>query len=143
MKRQLIICVLLILGCSSVLKAQTVQDFTKIYDSYLAAVESGKYRRVSSLLSPATLAEINTRHKQADFMKQMKLLRPIRYRVASLTVSEDMQNAELRLSGRCDYGDGPTRALTAPEKEELQQNPPETQGAICPSPSLRIAAVGS
>jgi hypothetical protein len=132
MKRPLIGCVLLILGCSGVLMAQTVRDFTKIYDSYLAAVKSDDYRRVSSFLSTATLTGINTPEKQADFMKNMKQLRPLRYRTASLTISEDGQSAELQLSGRCDYWDEQTRPLTASEEAELRQNPPDTQGCYLP-----------
>ena len=132
MKRPLIGCVLLILGCSGALMAQTVRDFTKTYDSYLAAVKSGNYRRVSSFLSAATVTEIDTPQKQADFMEQMKQLRPVRYRWALLTISEDGQSAELQLSGRCDYGDGQTRPLTASEEAELRQNPPETQGCYLP-----------
>jgi len=132
MKRPLIACMLLVLGGSGVLIAQTVQDFTKIYDSYLAAVKSGDYRRVSSFLSAATLTGINTPQRQADFIKQMKQLRPVQYGTASLTVSEDGQSAELQLSGRCDYWNGQTRPLTASEKAELRQNPPETQGCYLP-----------
>jgi hypothetical protein len=131
MKRPLISCVLLILGCSGVLMAQTVQDFIRIYDSYLVAVKSGNYRRVSSFLA-ATLEGINTPQKQADFMMRMKQLRPVRYRTASLTISEDGQSAEVQLSGRCDYWEGQTRPLTASEKEELQRNPPDTQGCSLP-----------
>lgn len=132
MKRPLIGCVLLILGCSGVLIAQTVRDFTKIYDSYLAAVKSDDYRRVSSFLSTATLTGMNTPEKQADFMKNMKELRPVRYGTASLTMSEDGQSADLQLSGRCDHLDGQTRPLTASEKAELRQNPPDTQGCYLP-----------
>jgi hypothetical protein len=40
-----------VLVCSSLLLAQTAQDFTKIYDSYLAAVKSGSYSQVSAFLS--------------------------------------------------------------------------------------------
>jgi hypothetical protein len=132
MKRVLIECVLLILGCSGALVAQTVPDFTKIYDSYLAAVKSGKYRRVSRFLSAATLTAINTPQKQADFMNRMKQLRPVRYGAASLTLSEDEEHADLQLSGRCDYWDGQTRPLTASEKAALPQNPPDTGGCYLP-----------
>jgi len=132
MKRSLNGFVLLILGCSSVLMAQTVRDFTKIYDSYLGAVKSGNYRRVSSFLSSTTLTAINTRQKQADFMNLMKQLRPVRYQAASLTISEDGQSAELQLSGRCDHWEGKTGPLTASEKEELRQNPPQVQGCCLP-----------
>src|SRR5260370_2030530 len=124
MKRPLIGCVLLILSAAVCPSAQTVRDFTKIYDSYLAAVKSGDYRRVSGFLSAATLTGINTPQKQADFMEQMKQLRPVRYKTVTLTVSEDGQSAELQLSGRCDYWNGQTRPLTASEKAELRQNPP-------------------
>lgn len=132
MKRLLIGCVLLILGCSGVLLAQTVRHFTRIYDSYLAAVKSDDYRQVSSFLAPATLTAINTPEKQSDFMKNMKQLRPVRYRAASLTISEDGQSAELQLSGRCDYWDGKTRPLTASEKAELRRNPLDRQSCYLP-----------
>ena len=132
MKRPLIGCVLLTLGAAVCPMAQTVQDFTKIYDSYLAAVKSGDYRQVSTFLSAATLTGINTAQKQADFMTRTKQLRPVRYAVASLTISEDGQSAKLQLSGRCDYWDGETRPLTASEKAELRQNPPHTQGCYLP-----------
>jgi len=132
MKRLLSGCVLLILGCSGVLRAQTVQDFIRIYDSYLVAVKSGDYLRVSTFLSAATLAGINSPQKQEGFMEQMKQLRPVKYRTASLTVSDDGQSAELQLSGRCDSWNGETRPLTASEEAELRQNPPDTQGCYLP-----------
>ena len=132
MKRLLTGCLLLTMGCSGALMAQTVEDFIRIYDSYLAAVKSDDYRRVSSFLSTATLTGINTPEKQADFMKNMKQLRPVRYRTASLTISEDGQSAELQLSGRCDYWDGQTRPLTASEEADLRRNPPDTQGCYLP-----------
>jgi len=132
MKRPLIGCMLLILGCSGALMAQTVRDFTKIYDSYLAAVKSGDYSRVSSVLFAVTITGINTPQKQADFMETMKQLRPVRYETVSLTISDDGQSAELQLSGRCDSWDGQTRPLTASEKAELSQEPPQTEGCYLP-----------
>lgn len=131
MKRCLISCVLLILGFSDVLMAQTLQDFTKIYDSYLAAVASDNYRRVSSFLSAEVLTEIKTRGEQVEFMKGMKQLQAIRYQTASLTISEDGQSADVQLSGRC-AEDGPTRPLSASEKTELRQNSSQTQGCYLP-----------
>jgi hypothetical protein len=132
MKRTLIGCVLLILGYSGALVAQTAPDFIKIYDSYVAAVKSGNYRRASSFLSAATLIAINTPQKEADFMKRSQQLRPMQYRAASLTISNDGQSADLQLGGRCDYQDGKTRPLTASEEERLRKNPPPTQGCYLP-----------
>ena len=132
MKRPLIGCVVLILGCGGALMAQTVRDFTKIYDTYLVAVKSGNYREVSSFLSAETLTEINTSEKQAAFLEQMKQLSPVRYRTASLAISEERQSAELGLYGRCDDWDGETRPLTASEEAELRRNPPKTQGCYLP-----------
>ena len=65
-------------------------------------------------------------------MNRMKQLRPVRYRAASLKLSEDGKHAELQLSGRCDYWDGQTRPLTASEKAELPQNSPDTGGCYLP-----------
>jgi hypothetical protein len=72
--------------------------------------------------------ELRTRREQADYMERMKLLAPIRYQTVSVTMSEGGQSAEVDLSGR--YAEvGPTRPLTAAEKMQLKQNPPQTQGS--------------
>ena len=95
-------------------------------------IKNGDYRQASSFLSAATLTAINTPQKQAEFMKRSEQLRPMQYRAASLTLSNDGQSADLQLSGRCDYSDGKTRSLTTSEEANLQRNPPLTQGCYLP-----------
>jgi hypothetical protein len=53
----------------SMLMGQTIQDFTRIYDAYLAGVKSGQFRKVSTLLSQELRSEIKTKEDQKEFMR--------------------------------------------------------------------------
>jgi hypothetical protein len=85
----------------------------------------------------------NSPQKQANFMKYMQELRPVRYRTASLTISNDRQSGELRLSGRCDYWDGQTWPLTDSEREELRRNPPCPRASLNTEPWIPCFAITS
>ena len=53
---------------------QTVQDFTKIYDTYLAAVRSGDYRKVPAFFSQELHKEIKTPDDQQEYLMFAKML---------------------------------------------------------------------
>jgi hypothetical protein len=119
MIRFLLLKILLILGCSTLLMAQTAQDFTRIYDSYLAAIKTGSYRQTSAFLSAETRGELKTGEDQATYMEMMKQMAPIRYETVSLTMSEDGKRADVDL----------IVTLSIPEEVQKQRNLPPTQRA--------------
>ena len=53
---------------------QTGQDFTKIYDTYLAAVRSGDYRKVPAFFSQELRKEIKTPDDQQEYLMFAKML---------------------------------------------------------------------
>jgi NhaP-type Na+/H+ or K+/H+ antiporter len=57
----------LLLG--SMLMGQTIQDFTRIYDTYIAGVKSGEFRKISTLLSQELRSGIKTKEDQQEFMR--------------------------------------------------------------------------
>ena len=115
----LIVFLLLALGCDRWLVAQTAQDFTKIYDSYLAAVKSGSYSRVSPLLSAEVREELKTPANQAEYMAMMKQMAPIRYETEFANVAEGGQAAEVDLIA----------TIAVPEQVQKEQKLPPTQRA--------------
>src|SRR5437762_956906 len=77
---------LLTLSCSHLAIAQTAQDFTKVYDSYLAAIKSGSYSQVSPLLAAEVRNQVKTTQDQAEYMMMQKMMAPIRYETLSLNM---------------------------------------------------------
>jgi hypothetical protein len=115
----LITVLLLTLGCSSLLVAQTAQDFTKIYDSYLAAVKTGDYGKTSAFLSAEVRDQLKTPDDQATYMEMMKQLAPTHYETVSLTMSENGQKADVDL----------IVTMAVPEAVQKERNLPPTQRA--------------
>jgi len=107
---------LLALGCSGLL-AQTAQDFTRIYDSYLAAVKSGSYSQVSAFLSTEVRDQIETPALQAEYMEMMKQMAPMRYETEFVNVSKDGQTADVTL----------VVTVAVPEQVQKEQKLPPTQ----------------
>ena|SRR5271165_1143875 len=108
---------LLALGCSSLLLAQTAKDFTGIYDSYLAAVKSGSYSKVSTFLSAEVRDQIKTPELQAEYMEMMKQMAPVRYETEFVNVSKDGQTADVDL----------IVTFAVPEQVQKEQKLPPTQ----------------
>ena len=110
---------LLILGCSSLLLAQTAQDFTRIYDSYLAAVKTGDYSKTSAFLSAEVRDQLKTPDDQATYMEMMKAMAPTHYETGSLNLSDDKQTADVDL----------IVTMAVPEEVQKERNLPPTQRA--------------
>jgi len=110
---------LLALDCSSLLLAQTAQDFTKIYDSYLAAVKTGSYSQASPLLSKEVHDQLPTPAVQAEYMEMVKQMAPIHYEVESVNVAKDGQTADVNL----------IVTIAVPEEIQKQEKLPPTQRA--------------
>jgi hypothetical protein len=109
---------LLTLGCS-LLPAQTAQDFTKIYDSYLAAVKAGSYSQASPLLSKEVRDQLPTPAAQAEYMEMVKLMVPIHYETESVNVAKDGQSADVSV----------IITIAVPEQFQKEQKLPPTQRA--------------
>ena len=108
---------LVALGCSSLLLAQTAQDFTKIYDSYLAAVKTGSYTQVSAFLSAEVRDQLKTPDIQAEYMAMMKQMAPIHYETEFVNVSKNGQSADVNV----------IVTVAVPEKVQKEQKLPPTQ----------------
>ncbi len=119
-RRAASICfLLLIITCSSLLTAQTAQDFTRIYDSYLAAVKTGSYTQTSAFLSAEVRDQLKTADDQASYMAMMKQMAPTHYETVSLQMSDGGQTAELDL----------IITVAVPENVQKEQKLPPTQRA--------------
>lgn len=110
---------LLALGCSGLLLAQTAQDFTRVYDFYLAAIKSGSYSQVSAFLSTEVRDQIKTPALQAEYMEMVKQMAPIRYETEFVNVSKDGQTADVNL----------IVTVAVPEQVQKEQKLPPTQRA--------------
>jgi len=66
---------------------QTIQDFTRIYDTYIAGVKSGEFRKISTLLSQELRSGIKNKEDQQEFKKAMGsgLILDIYFQILSLT----------------------------------------------------------
>jgi hypothetical protein len=117
LRATLIGILLVVLGCSSLLLTQTTQDFTKIYDSYLAAVKNGSYSQVSTFLSAEMRDQIKTPELQAEYMEMMKQMAPIHYETEFVNVFKDGQTADVDL----------IVTVAVPEQVQKQQKLPPTQ----------------
>jgi hypothetical protein len=109
----------LMLGCCALLMAQTAQDFTKIYDSYLATVKTGNYDKTAALLSTEVRGQLKTADDRDTYMAMMKLMTPMHYETTSLTMSDDKQKAEVEVLA----------TLAVPETMQKEQKLPPTQRA--------------
>ena len=110
---------LLVLGGGTLLSAQTAPDFTKIYDSYLAAVKAGSYSQASPLLSKEVHDQLPTPAVQAEYMEMVKQMAPIHYEVESVNVAKDGQSADVNL----------IVTIAVPAEIQKQEKLPPTQRA--------------
>ena len=98
---------------------QTVQDFTRVYESYLAAVKSGDFRAVSALSSQELRNEIKTPDDQQEYMMMAKYMAPESYETLFLTMADGGRTAELQV----------IMTVRLPEEIRKEQNLPPTQRA--------------
>jgi len=99
--------------------AETIQDFTKIYDSYLAAVRKGDYREVSAFLSAEMLEKTKTPEDQAEFLLMSKYFAPKSYESRSMALSDEGRKAEVEL----------VMTIELPEEVWKEHNLPPVQRA--------------
>ena len=76
---------------------QTMQDFTRVYDAYLAAVKKGTFREVSAFVSQELKEQIKTSDDQQEFMMMAKFMVPASYEPLFLTMSNGGQKAEAQV----------------------------------------------
>lgn len=94
-----------------------MQDFTKIYDSYLAGVKAGSYSQVSPYLSKEIRDEVPTPDAQARYMEMVKQMAPIRYETEFVNLSKDGQSADVTIIA----------TIAVPEEIQKQEKLPPTQ----------------
>jgi hypothetical protein len=99
--------------------AETIQDFTKIYDSYLAAVKTGGYREVSAFLSREMLQDIKSADDKEEFLLMAKYMAPVSYETRSMTLSDGGRKAEVEA----------LITVQLPEEIRKEQNLPPVQRA--------------
>ncbi len=99
--------------------AQTTQDFTRIYDSYLAAVRGGDFKAVSAFFSSDLRNEIKTAEDQQEYMMMARYMAPSSYEPLFLTFAEGGRKAELQV----------IVTVKIPEEVQKQQKLPPTQKA--------------
>ena len=99
--------------------AQSAQDFTTIYDSFLAAVKSGKYSQVEPFLSSGVRHDLPTANERAEYMEMVRQMAPIKYETEFASVAKDGKSAEVNL----------IETLSVPEEVQKQQKLPPTQRA--------------
>ncbi len=109
----------IILLFGSLLMAQTAQDFTKIYDSYLAAVKSGDFKAVSAFFSKELLDQIKTPDDQQEYMMMAKFMAPESYETLFLTMADGGRTAELQV----------IVTVRLPEEVQKEQDLPPLQRA--------------
>jgi hypothetical protein len=97
--------------------AQTVQDFTQIYDSYLAAVRSGGFTTVSTLFSKGLRGQFTSAEDQTEYMMMANYMAPVSYETLFLTTTAGRQKAELQV----------ITTIKSPGDIQRERNPPPTQ----------------
>ena len=110
---------LLTLACGGLLMAQTAQEFTKIYDSYLAAVKTGKYSQVEPFISAEIRDEVPTPDAQARYMDLVRQMVPVKYETEFAKVAKDGKSADVNIIA----------TFAVPEQEQKEQHLGSTQRA--------------
>lgn len=99
--------------------AETIQDFTKIYDSYLAAVKAGNFGEMAAFLPEEMLQDVKTPEAQQEFLLMAKYMAPVSYETHSLTFSDEGATADVEL----------VITVELPEEVWKKQNIPPIQRA--------------
>jgi hypothetical protein len=106
----------LALGCG-ILPAQSAEEFTKIYDSYLAAVKTGTYAQVSPFLSADVCDSLATPADQTEYMEMVKQMDVVHYETQYVSVAKDGQKADVDL----------IVTVAVPEQAQKEQKLPPTR----------------
>ena len=96
---------------------QTMQDFTRIYDTFLAAVKKGTFREVSAFFTQELKKEIKTSDDQQEFMMMAKYMVPVSYQPVFLSMTDEGQKAEVQA----------VAIMNVPEEVQKEQKLPPTQ----------------
>jgi hypothetical protein len=110
-------CITLALLFGTLLMGQTIQDFTRIYDAYLAAVKKGAYREVSAFFTKELKEEVKAPDDQDWYMTMAKLMLPVSYEPTFLTMTDGGQKADVQVIA----------TINVPEDVQKEQNLPPTQ----------------
>ena len=109
---------MLLLGlvCGDLL-AQSAEEFTKIYDSYLAAVKTGSYEQVSAFLAADVRDSLATPADQTEYMEMVKQMDVVHYDAQYVSVAKDGQKADVDL----------IVTVAVPEQAQKEQKLPPTR----------------
>jgi hypothetical protein len=100
--------------------AQTVQDFTQIYDSYLAAVRSGNFTTVSAFFSKELRSQLTSPEDQKEYMMMANYMAPVSYETLFLTATAGGQKAELQVITTIKIPDDMQKARNLPPTQRLE-----------------------
>lgn len=112
-------CLLLVLLGGHLLVGQTAQEFTKIYDSYLAAIKTGDYSQVAPFLSADVRESLGTPADQAEYVEMLKQAEVVQYETQYVNVSQDGQKAAMDVIA----------TMAVPEQAQKEQKLPPTRRA--------------
>ena len=112
----LISLLLLALVCGDLL-AQSAEEFTKIYDSYLAAVKTGSYEQASAFLAADVRDSLTTPADQTEYMEMVKQTDVVQYDTQYVSVAKDGQKADVDL----------IVTVAVPEQAQKEQKLPPTR----------------
>jgi hypothetical protein len=110
-------CIALTLLFGSLLMGQTMQDFTRIYDGYVAAVKQGTFRKVSAFFSQQLKKDLADPEDQERFMTMAKFMLPASYETVFFTMTNGGQKAEVQI----------VATINVPEDVQKEHNLPPTQ----------------
>lgn len=112
---------LLVAACGNLLQAQSAEEFTKIYDSYLAAVKTGSYEQASAFLSSEVRDSLKTPADQTEYMEMVKQMDVVHYETQYVSVAKDGQKADVDL----------IVTVAVPEQAQKEQKlPPTRRGEV-------------
>lgn len=107
----------LMAGAGPQVQTPTVQDFTAIYDAYLAAVKTGSYAKVSPFFSREMKSQIKSAADQKEYMMMSAMMVPAKYEPEFLTFSNNGKKADLQI----------IVTINVPPEVQKEQKLPPTQ----------------
>lgn len=105
------------MACCKLLPAQSAEEFTKIYDSYLAAVKTGSYDQASVYLSQDVRDSLKTPADQTEYMEMIKQLEVVHYETQYVSIAKDGQKADVDIIA----------TVAVPEQAQKEQKLPSTR----------------
>lgn len=102
------------------LMAQTIQDFTRIYDAYVAAVRKGTFHEVSAFFSQELKKELNDPDDQERYMMFAKAMAPASYETLFLTMTNGGHKAEVEVIVTTNVPEDVQKERNLPPTERLE-----------------------